>query len=292
MTEAHMFKPFDRRVEATLTFLQVMDRLMEEKREVIFNLKATADRSVETMDKVITKWQLSSQVDSILFKGYEVTRVPGLIKPGTELLQYDRSRTYEKNIPYYGTHREAGSFEIPAFYLVPQAWHEVLERLDANHVQMEKLKSDTLIEVTALYASYFETNEYPYEGHYIHKNTGATERRVKLTFRKGDYLIPARQKAAKYLAYVFDPKSPDSFFNWNFFDAILNQKEYYSSYVFEITAAELLERDVTLRRTFEKMKSTDKDFAESREAQLKFIYDNSVWHEDSHLRIPVYFVYP
>ncbi|MGY0039706.1 hypothetical protein [Pedobacter sp. NJ-S-72] len=39
---------------------------------------------------------------------------------------------------------------------------------------------------------------------------------------------------------TLEPQATDSFFNWNFFDSILDQKEHYSPYVFEDTAAGLL----------------------------------------------------
>ena len=77
-------------------------------------------------------------------------------------------------------------------------------------------------------------------------------------------------------------------FNWNFFDAILQQKEYFSAYVFEDTAAKLLKDDAKLKAAFVKKKEEDKAFAESGEAQLDWIYRQSVYYEKSHLQYPVY----
>jgi len=49
---------------------------------------------------------------------------------------------------------------------------------------------------------------------------------------------------------TLEPTAPDAFFAWNFFDGILSQKEYYSDYVFEDVAADLLRNDAALRKVF------------------------------------------
>ena len=61
-----------------------------------------------------------------------------------------------------------------------------------------------------------------------------------MDFAKEDYVFSTEQKAVKYLLETLEPEAIDSFFNWNFFDTILQQKEGYSEYVFEDLAAELL----------------------------------------------------
>jgi hypothetical protein len=59
---------------------------------------------------------------------------------------------------------------------------------------------------------------------------------------KGDYIIPTDQRAKRYIVETLEPQATDSYFNWNFFDGILNRKEGFSDYVFEDEAAELLKR--------------------------------------------------
>lgn len=46
-----------------------------------------------------------------------------------------------------------------------------------------------------------------------------------MSFRKGDLLINTQQKARRYLVETLEPEAQDSFFNWNFFDSILQQKK-------------------------------------------------------------------
>ena len=41
---------------------------------------------------------------------------------------------------------------------------------------------------------------------------------------KGDYIIKIAQSAKQYLLQTLEPQAPDSFFNWNFFDIIIQQR--------------------------------------------------------------------
>ena len=91
----------------------------------------------------------------------------------------------------------------------------------------------------------------------------------------------------RYLVETLEPQATDSFFNWGFFDSILQQKEHFSDYVFEDLAAELLRRDPQLRQQLEARKKEDPAFAKNADAQLDFIYRRSPHYEKSYLRYPV-----
>ena len=85
-----------------------------------------------------------------------------------------------------------------------------------------------------------------------------------------------------------EPTAPDSFFNWNFFDAILQQKEGFSPYVFEDVALDMLKKDSVLRASFLTKKETDEAFANNWYSQLNWVYQNSPYYESAHLQYPVY----
>jgi hypothetical protein len=109
-----------------------------------------------------------------------------------------------------------------------------------------------------------------------------------MTFRKGDYYIPTAQKAVRFIIEVLEPQGEDSYFAWNFFDPILGQKEGFSNYVFEETAAAYLKAHPELRQQLEERKKTDEAFAKNAQAQLDFVYRNSPYYEPSHNQYPVY----
>ena len=107
----------------------------------------------------------------------------------------------------------------------------------------------------------------------------------------GDILISLDQAARRFLIETLEPQATDSYFSWNFFDPILQQKEYFSSYVFEDTAVELLKNDPELKDKFELKMSSDEAFRDNPRAQLDFLYRNSEYYEKSHLTYPVYRVF-
>jgi hypothetical protein len=92
----------------------------------------------------------------------------------------------------------------------------------------------------------------------------------------------------KYLLETLEPEAIDSFFNWNFFDTILQQKEGYSEYVFEDLAAYLLKENPKLKSELDSKILEDQKFAKDSKAQLDWIYKHSIYYEKAHLQYPVY----
>jgi hypothetical protein len=85
------------------------------------------------------------------------------------------------------------------------------------------------------------------------------------------------------------PNAPDSYFAWNFLDSYVQQKEYFSPYVFEDKAKELLANDAQLKKEFLMKKETDSTFNASSWSQLYFIYQNSPYYEPTHNVLPISF---
>ena len=74
-----------------------------------------------------------------------------------------------------------------------------------------------------------------------------------VSLHRGDWVIPSSQPAKRYLTEVLSPFAHDAFLVWNFFDAALQRKEYFSGYVFEDLAADMLAQDEDLRATYAAM---------------------------------------
>ena len=95
----------------------------------------------------------------------------------------------------------------------------------------------------------------------------------------------------RYLLETLEAEATDSFFNWNFFDTILQQKEGYSAYVFEDVAEKILLENPEIKKAFEDKLASDTDFDKNPRAQLDFIYKNSVYYEKAHVRLPVFKIF-
>lgn len=91
----------------------------------------------------------------------------------------------------------------------------------------------------------------------------------------------------RYLLETLEPAAQDSFFNWNFFDSVLQQKEGFSPYAWEDLAYEFLQKHPEIREQFEQKRKSDKEFANNSYKQLEWIHKNSPYYETPHLRYPV-----
>jgi hypothetical protein len=90
------------------------------------------------------------------------------------------------------------------------------------------------------------------------------------------------QAANRFLIETLEPQAEDSYFAWNYFDAVLGQKEGYSAYAFEDIAADYLKKNPELVSKMDQLRKTDTAFAKSGRAQLNYVY------EPDHMRYPVY----
>jgi len=289
MTEDHMWKNYKTRVENIYDFLTIASELTAKEGDKIQKLKAEDRQQILETDSLPILWKNEKdEFKMITLDGYK-TSYPESELTGNPLLKYDRTDTFEKDVPFYNHYKVEKSVLVPDYYVIPQAWFEVINRMKANGVKMEPLKKDTLISVEFYHIEDFKTVSNPYEGHYLHYNTKVNSSVQKMTFRKGDYLINTQQKARRYLVETLEPESQDSFFNWNFFDSILQQKEGFSDYVFEPKAKEILANLPEEEQTeFYEMQESDSAFAADNYAQLDWIFKRSEHYEKSHKRYPVY----
>ncbi|WP_299754129.1 M14 family zinc carboxypeptidase [uncultured Pontibacter sp.] len=285
--ETHMLKPFNQRVQATYKLMENMIETVHRDADEIGKLRQQAKQQTLTQKQFPLNWQLdTSKVAQIPFLGYEAKYKPSDVS-GLERLYYDHKSPYSKKINYYNEFTPTVTVEKPVAYIIPQAWREVIERLKLNNVQLQQLQQDTTLTLDTYYIADYKTGQRPYEGHYLHYDVQVQTRRMPRQFFKGDYVVYLNQEANRFLVEVLEPQAVDSYFNWNFFDSILMQKEYFSSYVFEDLAAEYLEQKPKLRQQLEERKKQDPEFAKSARAQLDFIYKNSPHYEYTHQMYPV-----
>lgn len=288
ISEAHMLKPYGRRVHATYTFLENVLKVVSRDGERIRQLKEQDRKAVGVQKRFAVSWKLDeSRHTNLDFKGYEARYVNSKVT-GKKRLLYDRNKPWRKQIPYYNHYIPDVMVDKPDNYVIPQAWYTIVELLRLNKVQLRQIQRDSTFEVEAYYIADYQTGEQPYEGHYPHYAVKLRKEKQQRTFRRGDYLVAVNQPANRYIMETLEPQATDSFFSWNFFDTILQQKEWFSSYVFEDTAEQILKDNDSLRTVFEQKKLQEPKFAEDSRAQLDFIFRNSPHYEEAHLLYPVF----
>lgn len=287
MPETHMLKPYPQRVASTLAFIEVVIDYIQQNRSAIIEARAVAKQTVIQADTFNLQWKLDTeQQESFMFNGYAAKFKKSDVS-GLDRLWYDRNEPFTKPIPFFDTYTPTLSIVAPEAYIVPQAWLPVIERLQWNGVRMERLEKDTAISVESYYITGFDSVDRPWEGHYFHSNVKVRKVTETLNFMKGDYIIPLNQESNLYIVQVLEPQAPDAFFAWGMMDAVLQQKEWFSDYVFEDLAAEILQQDPQLRNMLNEAMIADPSLKNDAEGQLAFVFEHSKYKEPTHNRYPI-----
>ncbi|MEO8515540.1 MAG: M14 family metallopeptidase [Flavobacterium sp.] len=288
VVETHMLKKYSDRVKSTYEYMVSTIDFTDKNFQEIKSRRSKNEQNYAPKKPYTIQWAIdSSKVTTIPFLGFEGSYKKSDVTTGDRLF-YDRKKPYSKEVPYYKEYKSVKDIIIPDAYIVPQGFWNVIDLIKSNHIEYTQLKKDTVIEVESYRIADFKTTTSAYEGHYPHRNTKVTSKKIRIAFAKGDYVFSTQQRGVKYLLETLEPEGIDSFFNWNFFDTILQQKEGYSEYVFEDLAARYLLENPKIKLKFEEKKKTDKDFAKDPEAQLDWVYKNSPYYEKAHLQYPVY----
>ena len=291
MPETHMLKPFKDRVLSDYALMETMiaqgsryaeELLTKRKQDIAADLDSSRlalDWKVDT-----TKW------DAISFKGFEsdtkTSEVTGLPR-----MYYDHTRPFERSVKFFNYFAADVWVTVPKAYLIPQGWHAVTDLLQLNGVRMRRLTRDTTVTVEVYHIGDYKSYPRAYEKH--HKNTAirvGTDQE-SIHFLRGDLVVSTDQPARRFLVEMLEPTGEDSYFAWNFFDAILQQKEGYSAYRWEDVAADWLKEHADVREKLEEKRKSDSAFAQNARAQLEFVYTHSPYYEPAHLRYPVYRVF-
>ena len=288
VTEALKYKKYTERVEQTYAFLHSTLTWMNENSLEIISTKQFADIDVKEQKTFAISWKRDTVVyKKIDFKGYEVEEVESAFGKNAKKTIYNHDKPYTKKIRYFNKFNAGVIVEKPIGYVVPQAYKEVIERLRLNQIEMVEIKNDTSITAEVYYIKDYETIEVPYEGHYLHYDVEVIKKIAPINYYKGDFIIYANQVSNRYIIETLEPQGVDSYFAWNFFDGILQQKEWFSPFSFEDEAVKLLNDDSRLKVDFQNKMKSDEDFAKSQWEQLFFIYQRSPYYEKTHNRYPV-----
>lgn len=279
VVETHMLKPYKDRVRATYEYIVNALQYVENHTNEIQQLMEESLEDLQPGRQYAIQWKIdSTQFRNIDFKGFEAGRKPSEVS-GKPRLFYDRQKPFTRKVKFYGDYEPTKMVTIPRFYVVPKFENRVISDLRRNKINMTSLSKDSVVTVEVYRITDFKTVKNPYEGHYLHYDTFAKKETKQMLLRKGDWLVSTQQNGVKYLLETLEPEAVDSFFNWNFFDAILSQKEYFSDYVFEDTAADLLKKNAALRTAFEMEKIVNQDLTNNPNAQLDWVYKHSPYYE-------------
>jgi hypothetical protein len=272
MPETHMLKPFADRYASMRALVEVVLAFTAANASELQTLRSKARQAAQARRNWPVLWRADySRPASFRFKGFAAVQRPSLLGNYSRLT-YDRSQPWERDIAWYKRCTTELEVSTPKQYLIPQAWREVIERLQWNGVQLQRLDSDQTLQGQAYIVDEVRSRPGPYEGHLFHEQMALRRQAVSVQARAGDVLVALDQPHARYAVETLEPQAHDSFFRWGFFNAILEKKESYSDYVFEDSALQMLETEPGLRAEFEAWKLQHPELLANQQAVLDFIF--------------------
>ncbi len=274
MPETHMLKPFADRYASMRALVEVTLAFTVAHGERIAGLRAAARELAKGAGAWPVSWKMDEANPSTFnFKGYAATYTPSVLGNYTRL-SYDRSSPWQRPIAYYNRFVADVVVPAPKAYIVPQAWREVIERLQWNGVEMHRIESTSTVEAQYYHIHSVTSRALAYEGHMFHDDMELEVRRASVQLRAGDYYIPLQQDNARYAVETLEPQAHDSFFRWGFFNSVLEKKEAFSDYVFEDLAAQLLRDEPALAASFAQWKADHPALVSDQDKVLHFIFEN------------------
>jgi len=229
------------------------------------------------------------RVTQIDFLGYEYTREPSAISGGI-VTHYNNKRPQTWHIPLWESVKPLISETAPrGGYIVPAAYAQwMLEKLELHGIEVRPLSAATAkTNVETFRATKVSLSSTSFESRTLTTVEGAWRTEAR-DIPAGSLFVPIAQAKSALVMALLEPKAPDSFVSWGFFNASFERKEYMEAYVAEQVAAQMLKNDPALRKEFEEKLASDPAFAQSPSARLDFFYArHSSWDERLNL-YPVY----
>ncbi len=288
MPETHMLKPYAQRVKSTYDLMYTfIDSGSRYAKDIILHRKNALSKQMAQQQFPISWQHDKTKYDSIEFRGYEKDYKLSAAT-GLQQMVFNHDKPFIKTVRFFNNYYPQKMIAAPRAYIIPKGWHAVIDLLTLNNVKVSQAEKDSIYTLGTYHIADYKSFTKPWEKHHKNYAVSVSYSRQPIQILKGDYIIYPEQPSKRYIIEMLEPEGDDSFFAWNFFDAILQQKEGYSDYRWEELAAEVLKKDPALQAKLDAKKAADPEFASRSSEILDFIYKNSPYYEKSHRRYPVY----
>lgn len=286
LSEAHMLKDFRTRVMATYHLMRHTLEYADQHAKALRKARILADQQSAYSKRYVLHWKRTEKSRPVEFLGYAYKRTQGSASGG-RWIQYDRTQPVTFTLPFFDDIVPARTIDIPTGYLIPRAWYDVITRLQANRVQITRITKPTRFRVQQAFFSQPRWASRPYEGRMLLTSFQTRWITREYLAQKGDVWVSTRQPFVRYILEMLEPEAQDSFLRWGFFQTIFQQKEYFSPYLFEKTAQQLLEKDPLLKKKYQEKLQKEPAFASDALRRLQYLYKRSPYHERDLNRYPI-----
>jgi hypothetical protein len=273
LVETHAWKNYRTRVRVTHDIVIALIEMAARDGQAWMQVAHASDERARALGgtRVPLAYTVTERSHSIDFLGYAYKREPSAVS-GALALSYDIHTPEVWHVPLYEELAPAVEEIAPTGgYVVPPAhaaW--VAERLALHGIETRLIEQDLgKKSVEEFRAEKVDFAAKPFEGHMMVTLDGqwsGTERPIG----KGSLFVPIAQAKARLVMNLLEPRAPDSFAAWGFFNAHFERKEYMEAYVTEAVAREMLAKDPELAAQFVDRLAKDPQFEHDPAERLEF----------------------
>jgi hypothetical protein len=279
LVENHMLKDYQTRVSTTYELIKAICGILSEEASYLRDLNSLADQNTASPAFRKTPFPVSftQGSDSIMvdFRGVEYD-VETSDLTGGPWFRYHTDKPADFQLPYFYQQVPDMTVMLPEAYILPPEWIEVINRLPLHGIYYTVLKDRASVQVQSFKFRDYKWRDTPYEGRFMLSTEWDTLNELR-EYPAGSVIIDMNQRAARVIAFIFEPSSSDSYLRWGFFNTIFERKEYFETYVMEGIAREMIEEDPELEKEFMQWKEENPAFAKNQWVQLEWFYKRSPW---------------
>ncbi|MEO5721711.1 MAG: M14 family metallopeptidase [Chthoniobacterales bacterium] len=284
LLETHSLKPYAQRVLGTYVYLEGALRVAG-KNGAALRQAIASDRKRRNA-QVPLSWDADPKapVEEIEYKGIESRAVASAIS-GAVRMEYS-GQPASATVPFQRHTHIATSAARPKAYWMPPAWTEVIERLQKHGVQFERIAEAREVKVTMGRLEEAKFASEAFEGHVRVTAKPVAEQRTE-RFAPGSVRVPTDQALGDLAVVLLEPSSPDSFFQWGFFNEVLQETEYIEPYVIEPMAERMMAAHPKLADEFREKLAKEEAFRASAAARLRWFYEKTPFRDERWKLYPV-----
>ncbi len=289
LIETHMLKPYSVRVRSARAMLDATLSHLAADRHGLMELTTAADAASASAafraEPFPLRWEQTDLSERTTFLGVAYEKVESELSGGA-YMKFDADSPESFEVDHYAQPRPSVFADLPEAYLIPPEWDLVIARLELHGVRVMRLTEPVELTVGGWRLQDPQWRSQPYEGR--HPLTFELEdlERTRV-YPAGTVVVDLAQAAAPVIAHALDPRGPDSFLSWGFFDAALTRVEYVEDYVIEPMMTEMVAADPGLLDELEAAKAADPEFAANPWAIRYWFYARTPYYDEQAFVYPV-----
>ena len=221
LSESYTYAPYRERVLASRAFVRtILGYVADNKDKVRSLLTATREATINggkkprPDDRIVLRFRTAAEKEPRTALGFVEEEKDG------KVVSTGKPRDYK--VELMDRCEPTLSVTRPYAYLYPARFARVTENLQRHGIEVEELREDIDLDLTAYRIAKVSRALRPFQKHRL-VTVEATPRQEARRMPAGTILVRMGQPLGTLAAYLLEPQADDGLCTWNFFDAVLEE---------------------------------------------------------------------